>query len=87
MIRIQNFSVSFDDTTPLNALVEKRMELPPHSVSEVVIVRKAIDARRYKGATIKFVYILDVIIDGNEKKILNRFKKNKNIDWAPKKVI
>ncbi|WP_303726383.1 NAD(P)/FAD-dependent oxidoreductase, partial [Anaerovibrio lipolyticus] len=52
-----------------------------------VIVRKAIDARRYKGATIKFVYILDVIIDGNEKKILNRFKKNKNIDWAPKKVI
>jgi len=87
VIRIQNFSVSFDDTTPLNALVEKRMELPPHSVSEVVIVRKAIDARRYKGATIKFVYILDVIIDGNEKKILNRFKKNKNIDWAPKKVI
>ncbi len=87
MIRIQNFNVSFDDRTPLNVLVEKRMELPPHSVSEVVIVRKAIDARRYKGEHIKFVYILDVAVEGNEKKILNRFRKDKNIDWAPKKVM
>ncbi|ORT99555.1 NAD(FAD)-utilizing dehydrogenase [Anaerovibrio sp. JC8] len=86
MIRIQNFNVSFDDTTPLTVLAEKRLELPPHSVSEVVIVRKAIDARRYKGAKIKFVYILDVAVTGNEKKIINRFRKDRNVDWAPDKV-
>ena len=83
MIRIQNFSVSFDDKRSLAVLAEKRLELPPHSVSGVVIVRKAIDARRYKGASIKFIYILDVTVDGNEKKILSRLKKDKNIGPAP----
>lgn len=86
MIRIQNLTVSFDDKTPLAILAEKRLELPPHSVSGVVIVRKAIDARRYKGAGIKFVYILDVAVDGNEKKVLSRFKKDKNVDMAPAKA-
>ena len=85
MIRIQNFSVSFNDKTPLAVLVEKRLELPPHSISGVVIVRKAIDARRYKGAGIKFIYILDVTVSGNEKKILTRFKRDKNISPAPVK--
>ena len=84
MIRIQNFNVSFDDRTPLPELVEQRLELPPHCVSEVVIVRKAIDARRYKGAPIKFVYILDVALEGNEKKVVSRFRRDKNVDWAPK---
>lgn len=83
MIRIQNFSVSFDDKTPLNILVEKRFQLPPGIVAQVVIVRKAIDARRYKGASIKFVYILDVEINGNEKKLLSRLKKDKSVGSAP----
>ncbi|MCR5177267.1 MAG: hypothetical protein K6C05_10540 [Anaerovibrio sp.] len=83
MIRIQNFNVSFEDETPLGILAEKRLGLPPHSVSEVVIVRKAIDARRYKGASIKFVYIIDIEVGGAEKKLLARFKKDRNIGVAP----
>lgn len=85
MIRIQNFNVAFEDQTPLAELVAKRLELPPHCISGVVIVRKAIDARRYKGAPIRFVYILDVEIAGNEKKLLARLKKDKQISLAPLK--
>lgn len=85
MIRIQNFSVSFDDKTPLAVLAENRLKLPPHSISGVVIVRKAIDARRYKGAGIKYIYILDVELKGKEKNVLSRFKRDKNISLAPAK--
>lgn len=83
MIRIQNFNVAFDDQTPLAELVAKRLELPPHCISGVVIVRKAIDARRYKGAPIRFVYMLDVAVDTNEKKLLSRLKRDKQISQAP----
>ena len=86
MIRIQNISVSFDDKTPLAVLAENRLKLPPHSISGVVIVRKAIDARRYKGAGIKYIYILDVELKGKEKNVLSRFKRDKNISLAPAKA-
>ena len=81
MIRINNLSVSFDDKTPLEQLAAKRLELPPQSIAGVVIVRKAIDARRYKGAPIKNIYMLDVEVAGNEKKLITRFKKDKNISY------
>lgn len=79
MIRLQNFSVPFDVDTSLQELAAKRLELPLQSIAEVVIVRKAVDARRYKGAPIRFNYILDVVVQGGEKKVLNRFKKDKNV--------
>ena len=47
MIRIQNLNVSFADETSLLDLAAKRLELPAHAISKVVIVRKAVDARRY----------------------------------------
>ena len=83
LIRISNFSVPFDVETPLNMLAAKRLLLPPQAVSEVVIVRKALDARRYHGAPIRFVYVLDVKIKENEHRVLSKWKKDKNISAAP----
>ena len=80
MIRIKNFNVPFNDQSPINDLVAKRLKLPPQHIDEVVIVRKGIDARRYKGAPIYFVYILDVKVNIAENKVLARLKKDKNIE-------
>ena len=63
-------------------LAAKRLSLPPQAVSEVVIVRKAVDARRYKGAPIQFVYMLDVEVKGSEKKVLAQLRRDKNIEKA-----
>ena len=82
MIRIQNVSIAFDDKCSLKELAAKRLNLAPQDIREVLIVRKAIDARRFHGAPIRFVYILDVVVNGNEKKLLARFKKDKNIQQA-----
>ena len=82
MIRIQNVSIAFDDKCSLKELAAKRLNLAPQDIHEVLIVRKAIDARRFHGAPIRFVYILDVVVKGNEKKLLARFKRDKNIQQA-----
>ena len=87
MLRITNFNVPFDDETPLAELAAKRLKLPPQAVLEVVIVRKAVDARRYKNAPIYFVYVLDVKVDGNENKILAWLHKDKQVAKAPALVL
>ena len=43
MIRIKNFNVPFNDQSPINDLVAKRLKLPPQHIDEVVIVRKGIE--------------------------------------------
>ncbi|MBQ1647290.1 MAG: hypothetical protein II047_02280, partial [Bacteroidales bacterium] len=50
---------------------------------EVVIVRKAVDARRYHGAPIQFVYVLDVLVTVSEKKLLAKFRRDRNISRSP----
>lgn len=79
MIRITNFSVPFHDPASLTALAAKRLHLPPQAVLEVVIVRKAVDARRYKGAPIQFVYVLDVKVKDSEQKVLAGCRHDKNV--------
>lgn len=79
MIRIKDFHVPFDEAASLELLAAKRLMLPPQAVSEVVIVRKAVDARRYHGAPIQFVYMLDVVVQGSEKKIIAHLKRDKNL--------
>lgn len=79
MLRINNFNVPFDDVSPLKELVAKRLKMPPQVVLEVVVVRKAIDARRRKNSPIYFVYLLDVKVDAEERKVLARLKNDKNI--------
>lgn len=82
MIRISNFNVAFDDKASLEELAAKRLNLAPQDIHEVLIVRKAVDARRFHGAPIRFVYMLDVAVRGNEKKIIARLKRDKNIQLA-----
>lgn len=82
MIRISNFNVAFDDKASLEELAAKRLNLAPQDIHEVLIVRKAVDARRFHGAPIRFVYMLDVAVRGNERKILARLKRDKNIHLA-----
>lgn len=80
MIRIKNVAVPVNAATELNILAAKRLKLPPQDIKKVTIVRRAIDARRYHGAPIQFVYILDVKIAASEKKVLQKLKKDKNIE-------
>ncbi len=84
MIRISNFAVPFTDETAMEELAAKRLGLPPQQIAGVVIVRKAIDARRYHGNPVQFVYVLDVeLTDASsvQKKLQARMRKDKNIAW------
>ena len=83
MIRIANFNVNFDDTRELAVLAAERLGVMPEAVSQVKVVRKAVDARRFHGAPIRFVYMLDVALKGSEKKLLSRWKKDRNVSKAP----
>ena len=83
MLRIKNLQVPFDTEESLSMLAAGRLGLPPQAVLEVVIVRKAVDARRYRGAPIRFTYVLDVrLAPGQEKKVLGKFKRDKNLEQA-----
>ena len=87
MIRITNFSVPFFDETPLAALAARRLNLPPQAVLEVVIVRKAVDARRYHGAPVQFVYMLDVKLTVPEQTVMKKLHKDKNVEQVrPEKI-
>ena len=83
MIRINNLAIPFDDKSDLKKTVAKRLKLPLQAVLEVVVVRKAIDARRRNNSKINFVYSLDVKISENEQKLINKFKKDNNVMITP----
>ena len=58
MIRIKNFNVPFNDQSPINDLVAKRLKLPPQHIDEVVIVRHHLASlqvhdRRGRSATLE----------------------------------
>lgn len=79
MIRISNLSVPIDDKSSMKELAAGRLSIAPGEIRQVLVVHKAIDARRYHGAPIRFVYMLDVAVEKGEKKILNRLRKDKDI--------
>ena len=81
MLRITNFSVPFDDGSPLAELAAKRLKTAVQDIAHVTVVRKAIDARRYRGASISFVYMLDVALRDakTEKRVLARLRRDKNV--------
>ena len=80
MLRIKNFQVAFTDGASLKDLAAKRLRLPPQAVLEVVIVRKAVDARRYHGAPVQFVYVLDVRLSVDEQQVMKKMHKDRNIE-------
>lgn len=70
MLRISNMRVSIDNKKSLGALAAKKLRIPPQAVLEVVVVRKAVDARRKQN--IVFVYTIDVTVAGREQDVLKR---------------
>ena len=84
MLRIINMRVSLADHTTINKLVAKRLKLPLQAVLEVVIVRKALDARRKNN--ISFVYSLDVLLSVPEGQVLAKLSGDKNVMVASEQV-
>ncbi len=81
MLRIINMRVLLDNDTSIHKLAAKRLKIPPQAVLEVVIVRKALDARR--KSNISFVYTLDVKTALPNGQILARLKGDKDISVVP----
>jgi len=73
-MQIKNLSVNLSDNRELIEIAAHQLKISPQKISKVNILRKAIDARRYKGAEIKFIYNLDVELIGEKTK--NQNKKN-----------
>ena len=65
MIRISSYAVPLSDERPLAALAAERLGIVPEDILAVSIVRRAIDARRYRGAPLAILYTLDVRIEGS----------------------
>lgn len=86
MIRISSWFMPLADERSLKSLAAERLGLPVEDVLAVEIVRKALDARRYRGAPIGFVYTLDVRIKGSEKKLLAQLRRDRQVALAPKEA-
>ena len=72
--------VLLENDTSMNKLAAKRLKIPPQAVLEVVIVRRAIDAR--KKSNISFVYTIDVKVAIPEGQVLSRLKGDKDVSVA-----
>ena len=79
MLRIKDFSVPFDDETPLAQLAAQRLGVRAEEIVSVAIVRKAVDARRYHGAPLLFVYVLDVAVR-QERAVLARLRRDRKVE-------
>ena len=78
MLRIQDFSVPFDEEAPLERLAAKRLGVRREDILSVSVVRKAMDARRYHGAPLLFVYVLDVSVR-SEREVLARLRRDRRV--------
>lgn len=80
MLRLTNLRVSLDDNTALAKIAARRLKLPPQAVLEVVVVRRALDARRKNN--INFVYSLDITTAVPEGQVLSRLRGDKDVAIA-----
>lgn len=77
MLKISNFRVPLTEEAPLEQLVARRLKLPTDAVSQVVISRRAVDARRKNN--INFVYTLEVKTTIPSGQILSRLQGDKDV--------
>lgn len=82
MLRIKNLNVPFNNKVTLSEIVAKHLKISKKYIKDVHIVRKAIDARRFKNAPIYYVYTLDIIFtdDFNARK-LHYLRRDKHIEF------
>ena len=76
--RITNLSATLDDERSLAVIVAEYLNVPVEKIISAQVVRRAVDARRFRGAPIKFNYVVDVEVRG---KI-----RGKNFQPVPDKV-
>jgi uncharacterized FAD-dependent dehydrogenase len=84
LLRIINMRVLLENDMSMNKVAAKRLKIPPQAVLEVVIVRRALDARR--KSNISFVYTLDVKVAIPEGQVLSRLKGDKDVSVAKESV-
>ena len=87
MIRLLNVGVMLEDNRELKEIAAKRLEISLDSIKSLDIVKETIDARRYKGSPIQIIYTLDVGLNIDEKNVLKKFKRDKNVSVAPIKSL
>lgn len=76
--------VPLADKANINKLAAKKLKLPPQAVLEVVIVRKALDARRKSNIT--FVYSLDVTVSVPEGQVLSTLQGDRDVTVVQKQL-
>lgn len=81
MIRIKNLRIPYDAAQPPEEAAAARLSLSPRAVHGVIVVHKALDARRYRGAPIVWVYVLDVLVE-DERTVLARLRRDRDISAA-----
>ena len=88
MIRISNLAVPLreacapTDAAALRQLAAKRLGLPVQMVEEVTVMRQAVDASRYHGAQLQFIYVLDVAL-----RDARRLPKKRQAKWQKDKQL
>ncbi len=82
MIRVKNLRVPYDSTRPLAEIAAERLKQSPCAVHGVIVVHKALDARRRRGAPILWLYTLDVAVE-EERTVLSRLRRDKEVMPVP----
>ncbi|SDF51649.1 hypothetical protein SAMN05660235_01858 [Sporolituus thermophilus DSM 23256] len=77
LLRITNLRVALNDDRPLARIAAQRLKLPAEHIEEVVIFRRALDARRKNN--INFVYTLDVRVGIPEGQVLARLGGDRDV--------
>lgn len=79
MLRLKDVRIPFDSGEDLKNHVARKFSLPLQKIRHINIVHKTLDARRYHGQPISFVYILDIDFGKDEKNIWHSLCRNKNV--------
>ena len=82
MIRVKNLRVPYDFVRSPAEIAAERLKISPCAVRGVIVVHKALDARRRHGAPLVWVYVLDADVE-NEHAVLSRFRRDKEVMPAP----
>lgn len=78
MIRLTNFRISVDENTDLTKKVAQRLKQPIKSIKEIIVVRRAIDARRKNN--ISFVYTLLIKTVVPEGQVISSLSADKDVE-------
>ncbi len=76
--------MALDDERALEEIVAKRIKIKPEDIAGLQVLRRGIDARRYRGAPIHFVYMVQLRLQGKESEqtVLRRCRRDNNVSAA-----